>query len=219
MKILALSDIHGALKIVEEAALLAAEADLVVLCGDITRRGHIEEAEAVLDIIEKANPSLLAVHGNWDGPDVLALLRERGCSLHADGRVLDGVGFFGAGGAPHGPLRTVSEYSDEEISGFLAEGYKKAESAATRIMVTHAPPRGARDRTLIGLRAGSRGIRDFLAAHPADLCLCGHIHEVRGTENLRGTVIANPGTFRKGWYLTIEIGSSIVIKSGRVGGR
>ena len=56
------------------------------------------------------------------------------------------------------------------------------------------------------------GVKDFLETHRVDLCLCGHIHEAGGIESFQGTMIANEGAFRRGGYLTVNIGENILIK-------
>jgi len=60
-------------------------------------------------------------------------------------------------------------------------------------------------------------VKDFLAGNPVSLCLCGHIHEAAGVEHFGNTIVANSGSFKKGRYVSVEIGADIVVVPGRVG--
>ena len=205
MKIFAISDIHGDIKYIEQASELIAKAELVIISGDISRSGKILSAERVLDSIEKYNRNILAVHGNWDRSEVIDLLEEKGYSIHNTGRIIKGTGFFGVGGSTPTPMKTASEYSEDEILDFLKTGYQSVKKAGTVVLVSHTPPLNTRDRTFLGLRGGSQAIRDFIVEHGVSLCLCGHIHEANGTAQLEKCAVVNPGSLKKGKYCLIEI--------------
>jgi uncharacterized protein len=216
MKILLLADIHGAADMLRDARELILAADVTVLAGDITKAGSADEARALLSLIEPHAKALLAVHGNWDSQGVRALFEEKGISLHADARVIDGVGFFGAGGSTVTPMHTRVEYAEDEIAGFLAQGHARLAGARHTVLVTHTPPHRVRDRTFLGIRAGSHAVRAFLEHNRVDLCLCGHIHEAGGVETLGETIVANPGSFKKGRYLFVETGGPMSVERGRL---
>jgi Icc-related predicted phosphoesterase len=207
MKLFAISDIHGATKPINEAASLIREADWVVIAGDITRSKTRAEAAEVIACIEQYSKNILAVHGNWE---------EKGYSLHAQSRVIDGIGFLGLGGSSPTPIHTATEYSEQEIALALQTGYAEIKGASQVVLVSHVPPRGVRDRSFIGLRGGSRSVKEFLELNPVNLCLCGHIHEASGVEYFGGTLVANSGSFKKGRYLTVETGPDIVATPGKV---
>ncbi len=216
MKIFAISDIHGALTPIEAASELLGESDFVVISGDITRHGSKEEAKEILGLITQCNPNIIAVHGNWDRIEVGEHLHERGYSIHAQSRIIDGIGFFGVGGSNPTPINTASEYSEEEIRDFLHQGYPPVKDCKTTVMVSHAPPRGARDRMFLGMRVGSMSVHEFLKHNHVDLCICGHIHEGRGNEEMNHTVVVNPGSFRRGCYAIIHISDGIYIEQGKL---
>lgn len=217
MKLFAISDIHGATRPIDEAGPLIRAADWVVVAGDITRTRTRAEAADVVARLEQYTTRILAVHGNWDRLDVKDFLEEKGYSLHAKGRLLDGIGFFGLGGSSPTPLHTATEYPEEEIAVLLRTGYEEVREAPQAVLISHVPPRGVRDRSFLGLRGGSRSVRAFLQEHPLRLCLCGHIHEAAGIERFLSTVVANAGSFKKGRYLSVEIGPHLVVTPGRVG--
>jgi uncharacterized protein len=216
MKLFAISDIHGATKPINEAAPLIREADWVVIAGDITRTKTRAEAADIIACLEQYTTRILAVHGNWDRLEVKDFLEEKGYSMHGKGRMLEGIGFFGVGGSSPTPLHTATEYTEKEIALTLQTGYEQVQGASKVVLISHAPPRGVRDRSFLGLRGGSHSVKSFLAEHQVNLCLCGHIHEAAGIERFQNTIVANSGSFKKGRYLSIEIGSDIVATPGRV---
>ncbi len=216
MKLFVMSDIHGATKPIEKAARLISEADWVVIAGDITSKKTRAEAAEVIACLEQYSTRILAVHGNWDRLDVKEFLDEKGYGLHGIGRMIDGIGFVGVGGSSPTPLHTATEYTEQEIGIKLRTGYEQVREAEKVVLISHTPPRGVRDRSFIGLRGGSFSVKEFLETNPVSLCLCGHIHEAAGIERFGGTLVANSGSFKKGRYLTIEIGQDIMAIPGRV---
>ena len=216
MKLFAVSDIHGATKPIEKAAPLIRESDWVVIAGDITHTKTRAEAADVIACIEQFSNRILAVHGNWDRIEVKDFLEEKGYSLHGKGRMLEGIGFFGLGGSSPTPIKTATTYTEDEIAVTLRAGYEQVSDALQVVLISHVPPRGVRDRSFIGRRGGSRSVKAFLERHPVSLCLCGHIHEASGIERFQNTLVANSGSFKKGRYVSIEIGPNLVAKPGRV---
>jgi uncharacterized protein len=216
MKLFAISDIHGDAKYFAEAAGLIGTADLVVISGDIAKNGDRRSAEEVLSLVEQVSDNIVAVHGNWDRDDVLTLLDERGYSVHGKGVVREGVGFFGVGGSSQTPMNTASEYTEEEIDGYLEAGYRDIAGAVRTVLVSHVPPRRVRDRTFLGLRGGSRAVREFLEKNRVDLCLTGHIHEAFGSESLADCAVVNSGSFKKGRYSLVEIGTTVRVYQGKL---
>ncbi len=216
MKIFAVGDIHGEIKYFDDASEMIRSADLVVLCGDLTRRGDRADAERVVSCVERHTSSIVAVHGNWDRDEVRTFLEGKGYSLHGRGRIIEGIGFFGVGGSSQTPMNTACEYTEDEIAEFLNAGYRDIARAGKKVLVSHVPPRKVRDRTFIGLHGGSRAVSDFIANNSVDLCLVGHIHEAYGEERIKNSIVVNSGSFKKGRYSFIEIGDSITLKQGKL---
>lgn len=216
MRLLSISDIHGATKPIEKAAQLIREADCVVIAGDLTHSKTRAEAQDIIACIEQYSNRILAVHGNWDRLEVKDFLEEKGISLHGESRMLEEIGFFGLGGASPTPIKTPTIYSEKEIAHILQSGYEPIREAKQIILVSHAPPRGVRDRSFIGLRGGSISVRSFIENNRVSLCLCGHIHEADGVEHFQDTLVANAGSFKKGRYLSVDVGSDLVVTKGRV---
>ncbi len=216
MILFAISDLHGTAKKLEMVGNAVSSADIVVLAGDLTKTHSAEEAATQLDIISSYNPNIIAVHGNWDDLSVVDLLQKKNICIHGDGKIVRDTGFFGVGGSSPTPINTPSEYSEDEITSWLHEGYQKIKNAARKILVTHSPPRGVRDRTFFGMHAGSRAISSFLESHPVDLCICGHIHEAHGTEQFHHCKVVNTGSVKSGRYCTIYMGSRISVEHNSI---
>jgi Icc-related predicted phosphoesterase len=214
MKIFAISDIHGEKRYFERAAGLIGAADLVAIAGDITTSGGRKSAGDVISCVEKYNSNILAVHGNWDGREVIDLLDERGYSLHGRGRTVGGIGFFGVGGSGKTPFGTVSEYSEDEIRGFLDAGFNEIRNAEKVVLISHSPPKRVRDKTFFGLRGGSTSISEFVKAHRISLCIVGHIHEAYGREQLGACVVVNSGPFQRGRYALIDTDGPVTAEIG-----
>ncbi len=183
LKILHLSDIHCSTSRLLEVLKLARDYNLVAVSGDI------ECIEAV-EILAKASIPTVAITGNMDSRTVAEELEKRGILL--DGRVVEktGLKIAGIGGLdPRGDLEKLVESRAERID----------------ILVTHQPPHGTVDRTFLGIRAGSREIKNYVLQTKPLVNLCGHIHESRGTTSLGETLVVNPGPLRKGYYAEILV--------------
>jgi Icc-related predicted phosphoesterase len=44
------------------------------------------------------------------------------------------------------------------------------------------------------------------------LVVCGHVHEARGTDEIGGTIIVNPGPAQNWFYSQIELADSLKIR-------
>ena len=217
MRIIALSDLHGQGKYFNYLREDLEQADLLTIAGDLSKDGQQESVAQILKEIQLYyNNTIVAVHGNWDKNEVLVFLKNKGFSLHAEGRIIHGLGFFGVGGSNLTPMKTFTEYSEEEISFFLETGFRAVKSASKKILITHVPPKKTKDKTFLGIRGGSQVVRNFIEKNKIDLCLCGHIHEAWGLDLLGETKIVNSGSFKKGRYAVIEINDSVEVKFKRL---
>ncbi len=206
MKILAISDIHGRINYEKKVIGVLGSVDLIVIAGDITNFGGKKEASTVLNTIREYNSNILAVPGNCDQYEVIDVLKSENINLHGEIQEFNGLIFFGIGGSGYTPFRTPQEYSDEEIERILSN-YKKVN--VRQIFVSHAPPINTTvDKTIMGIHAGSKKIREFIEKNMPDLCLCGHIHEARNTDKIGRTIIVNPGPFPKSFAI-VEISEKI----------
>lgn len=190
-RILAASDLHGDTKQVKALARRAEKenADLVVLCGDIT--GWVETKNIIKPFKDK-NKRVLIIPGNWDSfatADFLANLYGIK-NIHGYSAIYDKVGFFGAGGAEDAP--GPGRITEKELMKNLERAYADLKGIEKKVMVTHMHPRGSKSE-FSGIR-GSEAISKAIKKFKPDFVLHGHIHEASGMEEKVGnTRIINVG--------------------------
>lgn len=205
MKILAVTDIHGAYKNVEEM-LRNESPEILIIGGDLSTVGSVKEAEEAIHNFQILCPKILCVAGNMDLPHHDELFEKLGIAINNHGVVFSDVGFFGVSSAPISPLHTPYEITEEEISRRIHKGYKHVIHAKRKVLVSHAPPYGTKvDITHSSLHVGSTAVRDFIEDHQLDVVICGHIHEGRGQDAIENTRIVNCGTAKQGNYAIVEI--------------
>ncbi|MBW2963477.1 metallophosphoesterase [Candidatus Woesearchaeota archaeon] len=199
MKILATSDIHGDSRWVKELAIRAEKekVDLVLLCGDLT---YAEEfSENLIGPFKEKGLKVALIPGNHESMATANFLSEKyGLkNLQYESMKIGNVGLFGMGGAAIGPFPV----SEDEILDTLKKNFEKIKDAKTKIMVTHAHPKG----TLIEKMSypGSPSVRKAIESFKPQLHLCGHIQECAGMEEKIGeTKVINVG--KKGKIIEIK---------------
>lgn len=205
MEILAVScvhnDIENMFRLVDAAGNL--DFDVVVFPGDFTDlnlpRGftRVDVAKIVVSELESLGKPLVCVPGSWD-KDVDSYLDKKGISVHGRGKVINGVGFYGYGGA-RTPFNTLFEPADGEIELGLMKAYEEVKDAEAKVQVTHMPPaRTAVDRIYSGAHVGSEAVRRFIEARRPEAAISAHIHEARGVGDLGSTKLVNPGRLPEG---------------------
>ncbi len=198
MRIIAISDIHSRFSLLEK--LLETErADVLAVCGDVTDFSK-RDAVRFAEVLERFKGISLVVHGNCDFEDSFQRIDGRNIRfIHGKSLELNGIGFHGTGGSTYTPFSTPSEYPEsyyEKILGEFSYG-------STNILISHCPPYGILDLTYSGKSAGSRAIRDVISRFR--IILCGHVHERRGIENEKGTIVINPGPLSRGFYAIVDL--------------
>jgi Icc-related predicted phosphoesterase len=205
MKIVSFGDVHMATRNLARMGEVLADTDLIIVSGDLTNFGGVDDARKVVDEVRRACPRVLALAGNLDQPEVFPWLEEEGISLHGRGIVLDGVGIFGCGGSNVTPFRTPSEFTEEEIAETLRRGYEQVRAVRPLLMVCHTPPYDTKcDRLMSGKPVGSPAARKFIEEVKPDVCISGHIHESAATDRIGPTVVLNAGPFKGGGYIVVE---------------
>ncbi|HXW85201.1 MAG TPA: metallophosphoesterase [Candidatus Binataceae bacterium] len=205
MKIVSFGDVHMATRNLARMGDVLRDCDLVVLSGDLTNFGGVEDTRKVLDEVRRACPNVLALTGNLDQREVIPFLEDEGIALHGRGRVLDGLAIFGCGGSNLTPFHTPTEFSEDEIYATLRAGYEQVRDTRPLLMICHAPPFETRcDRILSGKAVGSTAARRFIEEVQPDVCISGHIHESAGVDHIGTTAILNAGPFKGGGYIVVE---------------
>lgn len=213
MKLLALTDIHGAYD--TAAAILSRERDChgVILGGDLTTNGTPKEAEDALRRCAQFGVPLYTVAGNMDPAPLEDAFARASTLINGRGVLLDDLGLFGVSGSPVTPMQTPNEISEEEIALRAHAGWKDVQAARRTIFVPHAPPRDtALDLLRSGQHVGSTAVRRFIDQHHPQAVVCGHIHEARGIDHLGSTIMVNCGPAANGLYAILTVGTEISVE-------
>lgn len=208
---IAFGDVHESTSQVELIPGLA-EADGVIITGDITNRGSRLSASHVIEKVAAMNPRVLAQPGNMDSESVQSYLSEYDLDIHLRVRELaPGLGLMGVGYSTPTPFGTPGEVSEETLVKWLDATYALAEDFDTLICVIHEPPHGTKvDMLGNGQHVGSQGVRAFIERAKPALVLTGHIHESSGMDMVGGTIVINPGMIAGGGYVRIEYGGGVL---------
>jgi Icc-related predicted phosphoesterase len=201
MKILAVSDFHGSVKASERAVLKAKDinADVIVVCGDITHFGSPEDAEEVLSPLTALKLPVLFVPGNCDPHSLLDAKIEGANCIHGKCEIYGGVSFIGAASLPLDRVHPSPwEISEEEILEALNEGSKQCTSRQRLVVVAHSPPINTKLDLAYAGHVGSPSLRLFIEQKQPSVVFCGHIHEARGIDYIGETLIVNTGPVRHG---------------------
>jgi len=86
------------------------------------------------------------------------------------------------------------------------------------IILSHIPPYGTKvDKDPLRGNIGSVELRSFIERKRPLAVICGHVHTGLGIDNVKTTLIINPGPFRRGYYaeLIVSAEKHIVIKLNR----
>ena len=208
MKIIAFGDIHEKLANLDAISGEIEGADLLIITGDLTQFGGIKVAKPVIEKLRSINNNILIQAGNLDHPQVEDYLVDLGISFHGKGHTFDDIGIFGCGGGNPSPFNTPNEFTEDEIAGILQRGYENIKDCPIKIMVPHAPPFNTKvDIINSGAHVGSKAVRTFIEKYGPDLCLCGHIHEAAGEDEIGNTQIINGGPFFEGGFIVVDCGA------------
>lgn len=211
MKIAAIGCIHNDIENLPNLLdkVFSYEPELLIMVGDLTDSDFIKGFDAkdiaiiFLEEVKTYGKSLLVVPGTWD-KDIIDFWDKENVSIHGKGRIINGVGFYGFGGAKT-PFNTPFEPSENEIEEGLKKGYKEIKDCKIKIQATHAPPFQTTLDIVVGKHVGSIAVRKAIEELKPNVAICSHIHESQGTDNLGNTIVLNVGKFSDGYFGLIEI--------------
>ncbi len=206
MKIISFGDVHMATRNLARMGETMRDTDLVIVSGDLTNFGGVDDARKVLADVQAACKSVLAVPGNLDRAEVFPFMEEQGIALHGRGLVINGVGIFGCGASNLTPFHTPSEISEDEIYDTLRRGYERVRETRPLLMICHTPPYNTKcDRIMSGKAVGSTGARKFIEEVKPEVCISGHIHESAAVDAIGPTTVLNAGPFKGGGYIVVKV--------------
>jgi Icc-related predicted phosphoesterase len=197
------------------------DADILVICGDLTTHGKVAQMESVARILGSLAIPIVAVLGNHDfeGGEVPemkeVLARHHVRVLDGDGVVIDGIGFAGvkgfAGGFGRGSLGAFGEpimkaFVQEAVDEALKlENALRTLNAPVKIVVLHYSPI---PETLVGEPEmifpflGSSRLLPPIDAMGAQVVFHGHAH----TGVLEGTTPAGIPVYNVAYPVLFKAG-------------
>lgn len=215
MKLLVVSDFHGDIEAAHKTAAKAQkiEIDAIIVCGDITHFGSVEQAEKTLAPLTALGLPVLFVAGNCD-PSQLAEAQIKGAvNLHEHCHRLDTASFMGLGAAPSSRFYSWFEMPETKILNALVQTAGRCSEDGSLVVVSHTPPKGTNvDRAFSAIHAGSASLRTFIEKRKPNIVFCGHIHEAKGVDRIGDTIIVNPGPVRHGNCAIVDLGDKIEVR-------
>jgi len=190
MRLLLCSDIHRDTSAAASLADRSAEADVLVCAGDLAVMRH--GLQETVDALSATSTPTVLVCGNGESDSELGDACAGWPSahvLHGTGVEIEGVPFWGLGGAvPVTPFGSWSyDLSEAEADALLLDCPDGA------VLVTHSPPFGHVDEAG-GQHLGSRAVLAAIERTRPRLVVCGHIHGWWERESyVRDTRIVNAG--------------------------
>ncbi|HDS59466.1 MAG TPA: hypothetical protein ENN54_04150 [Thermoplasmatales archaeon] len=170
--------------------------DVAVLAGDVDDSPHFYR------LLEQLTLPVLVVHGNMDHPDIRKRVEEKGgFFLHGRVHTLGGLRFAGLGGG-----KPSSEITEE------GQPQEEKKVADVDVLVTHVPPRGSLDKTMLGMHIGSPWVRRLVEQKKPRLVICGHVHEHPGHTTTGETVVVNCSVGRTGRCTLIDMDEKIQVR-------
>ena len=199
MRIAAMADLHfspqGYDRIREPLSHVREEADVLVIAGDLTNYGKVDEMRSLLNGLVRVRLPIVVVLGNHDyesgqEQELIRMLTEEGIKvLDGSSYERDGIGFAGTKGFPGGFGRgLLTAFGEKEVKAFVQASLDEAmklERALTMlrapkiVIVTHYAPvcetvRG--EPTEIWPYLGSSRLAEVIDRHQAAMALHGHAH-------------------------------------------
>lgn len=199
MKIAATGDIHFSPpayeKVREQMARARDEADVLVITGDFTNFGRMDEMDQLLNALVRLRMPIIAVLGNHDyesgkSGELARMLQEEGIKvLDGTSYERDGVGFAGTKGFAGGfGSRIITPFGEPAMKAFVQASLEEAlklECALSkletekRVVVLHYSPIPATvkgESEEIFPFMGSSRFCEVIDRHGADLVVHGHAH-------------------------------------------
>ncbi len=205
MKFLVLSDIHGAVDMIDKLDEEFSKADAVLIAGDFAEFDNIPSGEPVLKLLLGKHERLYCVAGNCDEPSFVDTLDEQDVCVQGSIVFSDGLVFSGSGGALKFTGSTPFERDDEELINDL-KMVTDLESKDNLILLIHQPPFDTKlDVITAGVHVGSKLVREFIDEYSPLLVISGHIHESFAIDTIGKTTLINPGSLAEGHYAIVEL--------------
>lgn len=207
MRILAITDIHGAvlnikktLEIIKEKKI---DYELAILLGDFFFPETTETFYKTLKLLAKK--PIMAIPGNTDKPEILEEMEKQGISIHLKKKELNNYEFIGMGGAKAIHTFYPTIIGELQAKKELSRLFENTTSEKT-ILCAHSPPSSTPlEKTSNGSLLGIKAIREIIEKKQPLLNLCGHVHEAKGSFKIGKTLCLNPGAMLNGYSAIINL--------------
>lgn len=224
MRIMALSDLHGATQIASKAAAEARrlEVNAIILAGDITHFDDVKKAEEILSIFRTSEVPVWFVPGNCDEPEILNVKMDGCSSLHGKSIQFEGFVIVGVGGCNISPFGTLIELEEADITKVLNAAIPGSLRGERLILVSHPPPYGCNldvvyDPYYHGQKhVGSTSVLEFVEKTKPAIVFCGHIHESRGIDLISSSTIVNTAPAFEGWFALADLDDKVDVQIRRL---
>jgi Icc-related predicted phosphoesterase len=211
IRVAALADLHFTPALVGTfqplLAAVAAEADVLLVCGDLTDHGLPEEARLLARELSAVKVPMVGVLGNHDyesgqQDELRNILAGAGLTLlDGDACEIRGVGFAGAKGFAGGfDQRSLAPWGEESIKRFVHETIEEAlklESALAKLrtpqriaLLHYSPIRATVEGEPLEIYAflGSSRLEEPINRYPVAAVFHGHAHRGALEGRTRGNV-------------------------------
>jgi len=207
MKIIFISDTHG-----QHDKVLLKEGDILIHCGDFTRRGSVEDVNSFANFIRVQKFKYkIVIAGNHDfsfedhrSDEVEKVFKKNGIIyLNDSGFEIEGLKFWGSPVQPEFYDWAFNRKRGEEI-----RKHWELIPGDTDILITHGPPFSIMDRCAHGERVGCEDLLEVVKKLKPKVHAFGHIHEDYGLKEIDGTYFINACNLDEGYKfknLPIEI--------------
>lgn len=201
MMILAISDLHGDLRLANKAAH-DLRPDLLLCCGDWGDADQVGESdlEGFLELCP-----VLSTFGNHDSLELMARLQNRDGSavLLGQDEVRDfrGLRLAGIDGMWAKSHRLPCYVTDPEVAQWASS---IARQGPVDILLTHGCPVGLADLAPSGRHGGQRCFLEAFQTISPRIHLCGHLHVPQERELKDGRKVINVGATPQGNITVID---------------
>jgi len=190
MKMIFISDTHG-----QHDKVLLKEGDILIHCGDFTRRGSVEDVNSFTNFIRVQKFKYkIVIAGNHDfsfedhrSDEVEKVFKKNGIIyLNDSGFEIEGLKFWGSPVQPEFYDWAFNRKRGEEI-----RRHWELIPGDTDILITHGPPFSIMDRCAHGERVGCEDLLEVVKKLKPKVHAFGHIHEDYGLKEIDGTYFIN----------------------------
>ena len=190
MKLTIISDTHNI-----HNQLQLDSGDVLIHCGDFTRKGELNDVRSFASFIEQQNFShKIIIAGNHDfcfdderKKEAELILRSCGINyLNDSSIIIDGIKFWGS------PIQPwFHDWAFNRKRGDEIRKHWELIPNNTDVLLTHGPPFGILDLCVHGERVGCKDLLEVIKDIRPKIHAFGHIHEGYGVTEIDGTKFVN----------------------------